>query len=173
MQLNINGRPWSCFPSRKFQNTLEMSPLTAALINELAPMFCFISEQESEAARNLARYVMGYVMTTIGPLQGTPSFRDFADWTQSKKWLKSQCLSCSSKDWAHNCWTPDIPRWLRAFALVLEYYSGGRLSSQEYRTGNHNGTSTANWVEFTFEPQEVNELSAELPYYLLKAARVH
>jgi hypothetical protein len=62
-----------------------MSPLTAALINELAPMFCFISEQESEAARNLARYVMGYVMTTIGPLQGTPSFRDFADWTQSKK----------------------------------------------------------------------------------------
>lgn len=34
---------------QKFQNALETSPLTAALIDELAPMFCFISEQESES----------------------------------------------------------------------------------------------------------------------------
>ncbi|EAW20718.1 uncharacterized protein NFIA_112420 [Aspergillus fischeri NRRL 181] len=69
---------------QKFQNALETSPLTAALIDELAPMFCFISEQESEAARNLARYVTGYVTTTIGPLQETSSFRDFAEWAQFK-----------------------------------------------------------------------------------------
>lgn len=33
----------------------------------------------------MARYVTGYVTTTIGPLQETSSFRDFADWTQSKE----------------------------------------------------------------------------------------
>lgn len=47
--------PLKLLSFQKFQNALETSPLTAALIAELAPMFCFISEQESEAARNLAR----------------------------------------------------------------------------------------------------------------------
>jgi hypothetical protein len=69
---------------QKLQNALETSPLAAALIAELAPMFCLISEQESEAARNLARYVTGYVTATIGPLQENFSFRDFADWAQFK-----------------------------------------------------------------------------------------
>jgi hypothetical protein len=69
---------------QKLHNALETSPLTAALITELAPMFCFISEQESKAARNLARYVTGYVAATIGPLQENLSFRDFAEWAQFK-----------------------------------------------------------------------------------------
>jgi hypothetical protein len=66
---------------QKLQNALETSALTTALIAELALIFCFISEQESEAARNLARYVTGYVTATIGPLQENPSFRDFAEWS--------------------------------------------------------------------------------------------
>jgi hypothetical protein len=69
---------------RKFQNTLENSPLTAAFIDELAPMFRFISEQEPEAANNLARYIMDYLTVNMGPLQGNSSFWGFAEWTQSK-----------------------------------------------------------------------------------------
>jgi hypothetical protein len=76
--------PLKLLSFQKLQNDLETSPLTAALIAELAPMFCFISEQESEAARNLARYVTGYVTATIGPLQENLSFRDFAEWAQFK-----------------------------------------------------------------------------------------
>jgi hypothetical protein len=48
-------------------------------------MFCLISKQESEATRNLAWYVTGYVTAMIGLLQENSSFQDFADWTQSKK----------------------------------------------------------------------------------------
>jgi hypothetical protein len=76
--------PLKLLSFQKLQNALETSPLTAALIAELAPMFRFISEQESEAARNLARYVTGYVTATIGPLQENPRFRDFAEWAQFK-----------------------------------------------------------------------------------------
>jgi hypothetical protein len=62
---------------QKFQASLEASPLIVTLIDELAPMFCFISEQESETARNLARYVTGYVTAAMGPLQKNSSFQDF------------------------------------------------------------------------------------------------
>ncbi|PKX96271.1 uncharacterized protein P174DRAFT_509556 [Aspergillus novofumigatus IBT 16806] len=65
--------PLKLLSFQKLQNALETSPLTAALIAELAPMFCFISEQELEAARNLARYVTENL-----------SFRDFAEWAQFK-----------------------------------------------------------------------------------------
>jgi hypothetical protein len=74
-------------PEVKFQNALETFPLTATLIDELAPMFYFISEQESEAARNLARYVTGYVTAAMGPMQKNSSFQDFTDWSQSKERL--------------------------------------------------------------------------------------
>lgn len=90
--------PLKLLSFQKLQNALETSPLTAALIAELAPMFCFISEQESEAAHNLARYVTGYVTATIGPLQENLSFRDFAEWAQFKDRLKPEYLACSCKD---------------------------------------------------------------------------
>jgi hypothetical protein len=76
--------PLKLLAFRKFQNTLENSPLTAAFIDELAPMFRFISEQEPEAANNLARYIMDYLTVNMGPLQKNSSFWDFAEWTQSK-----------------------------------------------------------------------------------------
>jgi hypothetical protein len=69
---------------QKFQNALETFPLTAILIHQLAPMFRFISEQQSEAARNLAQYVTDYVTAKMGPLQEDLSFRDFAEWAQFK-----------------------------------------------------------------------------------------
>jgi hypothetical protein len=61
----------------KFQNTLENSPLTAAFIDELAPMFRFISEQEPEAANNLARYIMDFFDGQHGPIAGKLQFLGF------------------------------------------------------------------------------------------------
>jgi hypothetical protein len=59
---------------------------------------------EFEMTSNRSESVIVHILhSCYVPLQGTPSFQDFADWTQSKKQLKSQCLSCSSKDRAHNC----------------------------------------------------------------------
>jgi hypothetical protein len=76
--------PLKLLSFQKFQNALETFPLTAILIHQLAPMFRFISEQQSEAARNLARYVTDYVTAKMGPLQEDLSFRDFAEWAQFK-----------------------------------------------------------------------------------------
>jgi hypothetical protein len=50
----------------------------------LALIFYFISEQELEAAHNLAWYITGYVTAMIGPLQENLSFQDFAEWAQFK-----------------------------------------------------------------------------------------
>jgi hypothetical protein len=61
-----------------------MFPLTTILIHQLALMFRFISEQQSEAAHNLAWYVMDYVTAKMGPLQEDLSFWDFAKWAQFK-----------------------------------------------------------------------------------------
>jgi hypothetical protein len=76
--------PLKLLAFHKFQNTLENFTLTATFIDELAPMFRFISEQEPEAANNLALYITDYLTVNMGPLQKNSSFWDFAEWTQSK-----------------------------------------------------------------------------------------
>jgi hypothetical protein len=70
---------------QKFQNTLERCPLTATFIDELAPMFRYIPEQETGTANNLARYLTDYLTAKLEPSQGNSSFWDFAEWTQSKE----------------------------------------------------------------------------------------
>jgi hypothetical protein len=70
---------------QKIQNTLDRSPFTPTFIDDLAPMFRFISEQESGAASSLARYITDYVAAKIGPLEGNSTFWDFVEWTQSKE----------------------------------------------------------------------------------------
>lgn len=70
---------------QKIQNTLDRSTLTATLVDELAPVFRYISEQESGAASNLAQYITDYLTTKIESMQGNSSFQDFAEWTLSKE----------------------------------------------------------------------------------------
>lgn len=77
--------PLKLLSFQKFQNALERAHLTATSIDELTPMFRFISEQKSGAANNLARYITDYLTAKIRPLQGNSSLWNFAEWTQSKE----------------------------------------------------------------------------------------
>jgi hypothetical protein len=79
MQVRHEWEPVKLLSFQKFQNTLEKCPLTATFIDELVPIFHFISKQASGAASSLARYITDYVAAKIGPLQG--SSRNFAEWT--------------------------------------------------------------------------------------------
>ncbi|KAH8428571.1 uncharacterized protein LDX57_006267 [Aspergillus melleus] len=60
-----------------------------------------------------------------------------------------------------------------AVKIHPEYYSGGKLSGEDYGTGFIKGTDHLKWVGVSFDQQEGHDLSAEVTFYPAKDERIY